>query len=178
MGGADSGEGSTGTSQPCFRRQVREVQLPPPRWKKGKPNIVGHRSIRGLLQGVVQGVKESDYMGSELLQDATDKVLRGVAKTHHFRGFLNGDGRIRMDFIQGERKGLRVYAARLNERQAFPPDTEASFAVCLAAQQLCQGRRQDTRHALWKLLHRCCVPQFGFQPDSVRDKRNIFQKGC
>lgn len=110
---------------------------PPPRRKKGEPNIVGHRTVGRLLQGVVQGVEESDYMGSELLQDATDKVLRGVAKTHYFRGFLNGDGRIRMDFIQGERKGLRVYASRLYERQAFPPDTEASFAVCLVAQQLC-----------------------------------------
>lgn len=145
-GGGNEGEINGGQ----IRGKVRQVQVnhafggrferynyPPPRRKKGEPNIVGHRTVGRLLQGVVQGVEESDYMGSELLQDATDKVLRGVAKTHYFRGFLNGDGRIRMDFIQGERKGLRVYASRLYERQAFPPDTEASFAVCLVAQQLC-----------------------------------------
>lgn len=49
-GGEGSGEDSTDTSQPRFRRQVREVQLPPPRRKKGEPNIVGHRTIRRLLQ--------------------------------------------------------------------------------------------------------------------------------
>lgn len=52
---------------------------PPQRRKKGKPNIVGHRTVGGLLQGVVQGITKSDYMGSELLQDATDKMLRCVA---------------------------------------------------------------------------------------------------
>ena len=52
---------------------------PPKRRKKGKPNIVGHRTVRRLLQGVVQGITKSDYMGSELLQDATDKMLRCVA---------------------------------------------------------------------------------------------------
>ena len=52
---------------------------PPQRRKKGKQNIVGHRTVRRLLQGVVQGITKSDYMGSELLQDATDKMLRCVA---------------------------------------------------------------------------------------------------
>ena len=52
---------------------------PPQRREKGKPNIVGHRTVRRLLQGVVQGITKSDYMGSELLQDATDKMLRCVA---------------------------------------------------------------------------------------------------
>ena len=40
---------------------------PPQRRKKGKPNIVGHRSVGRLLQGIIQGITESDYMGSELL---------------------------------------------------------------------------------------------------------------
>ena len=47
--------------------------------KKGEPNIVGHRTVGRLLQGIVQGITKSDYMGSELLQDATDKMLRCVA---------------------------------------------------------------------------------------------------
>ena len=40
-GGADSGEGSTGTSQPCFRGKVREVQLPPPTTEKRKTEYRG-----------------------------------------------------------------------------------------------------------------------------------------
>lgn len=57
----------------------RGTITPPPRRKKGKPNIVGHRSVGRLLQGIVQGITKSDYMGSELLQDAPDKMLRCVA---------------------------------------------------------------------------------------------------
>ena len=49
------------------------------RRKKGEPDIVGHRSVGRILQGIVQGITKSDYMGSELLQDATDKMLRCVA---------------------------------------------------------------------------------------------------
>ena len=59
----------------------RGTITPPPhkRRKKGEPNIVGHRSVGRILQGIVQGITKSDYMGSELLQDATDKMLRCVA---------------------------------------------------------------------------------------------------
>ena len=60
-------------------RFERYNYTPPQRRKKGKPNIVGHRSVGRLLQGIVQGITKSDYMGSELLQDATDKMLRCVA---------------------------------------------------------------------------------------------------
>ena len=57
----------------------RGTITPPTRRKKGEPNIVGHRSVGRILQGIVQGITKSDYMGSELLQDATDKMLRCVA---------------------------------------------------------------------------------------------------
>ena len=55
------------------------ITPPHPRREKGEPNIVGHRTVRRLLQGIVQSFTESDYMGSELLQDATDKMLRCLA---------------------------------------------------------------------------------------------------
>ena len=76
------------------RGKVRQIQVnhafggrferynypqPTTRRKKGELNIVGHRTVGRILQGIVQGITKSDYMGSELLQDATDKMLRCVA---------------------------------------------------------------------------------------------------
>ena len=90
-GGGNDGELNGGGQ---VRGKVRKIQVnhafggrferynyPPPhkRRKKGEPNIVGHRSVGRILQGIVQGITKSDYMWSELLQDATDKMLRCVA---------------------------------------------------------------------------------------------------
>ena len=63
----------------AFGGRFERYNYHPPRRKKGKPNIVGHRSVGRILQGIVQGITKSDYMGSELLQDAPDKMLRCVA---------------------------------------------------------------------------------------------------
>ena len=91
-GGGNDGELNGGGQ---VRGKVRKIQVnhafggrferynyptpPHKRRKKGEPNIVGHRSVGRILQGIVQGITKSDYMGSELLQDATDKMLRCVA---------------------------------------------------------------------------------------------------
>lgn len=88
-GGGNDGELNGGGQ---VRGQVRPIQVnhafggrferynyPTHDGKKGEPNIVGHRTVGRLLQGIVQGITESDYMGSKLLQDAPDKMLRCVA---------------------------------------------------------------------------------------------------
>ena len=63
----------------AFGGRFERYNYPTPRRKKGEPNIVGHRSVGRILQGIVQGITKSDYMGSELLQDAPDKMLHCVA---------------------------------------------------------------------------------------------------
>ena len=79
VGGRFGGRFDRYKSTTLSEADLKGTITPPTRRKKGEPNIVGHRSVGRILQGIVQGITKSDYMGSELLQDATDKMLRCVA---------------------------------------------------------------------------------------------------
>lgn len=54
---------------------------------------MGYCSFRRILQGIIQGQQESDYMGCKLFPEyATDKMFSDMAQTDNIRKVLDGDG--------------------------------------------------------------------------------------
>ena len=80
-------------------------------------------------------------MGRKLLFPASDKVFLSVAKDEYLRTFFNGDGRIRMDIVHGERQGFRQSSAETGKQRQVSSDGEALRIVRLDIPELRQGWR-------------------------------------
>ena len=70
---------------------------------QSRSSTMGRRPSAGVLRRAFPYQPQSDNLGRQLLFPASDKMFSRVAKDEHLRTFFNGDGRIRLDVIHGER---------------------------------------------------------------------------
>lgn len=165
--GIGSDKGSTGTRVRTANRRNMGSEV------RQKNHCVGHRTVQRVFFRTRPCLTPANYLGRKLFYIATVQMLYCMAQIDNFGEFQYGNGRIRMDFISGKRKGFRVCASRQQGRCKIPPYTEAYCPVRLAVEKLCRARADYIRPDDGKPEQPHCRLPYGLRLLRMRTRQRI-----